>query len=252
MQIGVSRVNHQLSNQKKFRAQSIVFDLFHTLVDPDELTPRDFQRPRKIAELFNLDPSAFTKYWHDLTPVRNTSKSKKAINLIEDYVVKNTGRPPTKGDLLVADTILGRYHDRSLQDPKSDVVSALHNLKFKGVRLGVLSNTDERQVAMWFRSPLSGLFDAACFSYEIGYEKPAKEAYSAVLGKLGIPAGSSIYVGDGEWDDLRGAKDAGFGLAVFMEGFVSRDGTRTSDEIRASESVADKTIQRISELEEMV
>ena len=124
--------------------QGIVFDLFRTLVDPDELTPRDFQKTKKIAELFSLDEPAFSKYWNDLTPIRNTSKSKKTINLIEDYVAKNTGRPPTKGDLLVADTILGRYHDRSLQNPKSEVVSALHNLKYKGVRLGILSNTDER------------------------------------------------------------------------------------------------------------
>jgi putative hydrolase of the HAD superfamily len=241
-----------MSSQKKLRVQGIVFDLFRTLVDPDELTPRDFQKTKKIAELFNLDPIAFSKYWNDLTQIRNTSKSKKTINLIEDYVVKNTGRPPTKGDILVADTILGRYHDRSLQDPKSDVISALHNLKFKGVRLGVLSNTDERQVAMWFRSPLSGVIDAACFSFEIGFEKPAKEAYSAVLVKLGVPAGSSIYVSDGESDDLKGAKEAGFGTTVFMEGFVSRDGTRTSEENRTSENTADKTIQRISELEEMI
>ena len=104
---------------------------------------------------------------------------------------------------------------------------------------------------MWFRSPLSGLFDAACFSFEIGQEKPSKEAFNAVLGKLGVPAESCIYVSDGESDDLKGTKDAGFGTAVFMEGFVSRDGTRTPEEIRASEGIADRTIHRISELEEM-
>ncbi|MDA4112381.1 MAG: HAD hydrolase-like protein [Thaumarchaeota archaeon] len=240
-----------MSAQKKSRGGSIVFDLFHTLVDPDELAPRDFQRTKKIAELFRLDAGSFDKYWNDLSSARNTSKSKKSINLIEDFVVKNTGRPPTKGDLLVADTILGRYHDRSLQDPKSDVVSALHNLKFKGLRLGVLCNTDERQVAMWFRSPLSGLFDAACFSFEIGYQTPAREAYSTVLEKLGVPANASIYVGD-DGAVLKGAKDAGFAQVVFMEGFVSRDGTKTNDEIRNIETVADKTVQRISELEEMV
>jgi putative hydrolase of the HAD superfamily len=241
-----------MSTEKKIRAQGIVFDLFRTLADPDELTPRDFQKTKKIAELFNLDSAAFSKYWNEMNPIRNTSKSKKTINLIEDYVVKNTGRPPTKGDLLVADTILGRYHDRSLQNPKSDVISALHNLKFNGVRLGVLSNTDERQVAMWFRSPISGVMDAACFSFEIGYEKPAKEAYSAVLGKLGVPAGSSMYVGAGESEDLKGAKEAGFGTTVFMEGFVSRNATQTPDQIRYSEGIADRTIQRISELEEMI
>jgi putative hydrolase of the HAD superfamily len=241
-----------LSTEKKPRTQGIVFDLFRTLVDPDEITPRDFQKSKKIAELFNLNADAFAKYWDDLTPVRNTSKSKKSINLIEDYVMKNTGRRPTKGDLLVADTILGRYHDRSLQDPKSDVVSALHNLKFKGVRLGVLSNTDERQVSMWFRSPLSGVIDAACFSFEIGYQKPAKEAYSAVISKIGVPAMSCIYVGDGESDDLKGAREAGFAMTVFMEGFVSRNRARTDEEIRSAENFADKTIQRISELEEIV
>ncbi len=241
-----------MSSEKKSRTQGIVFDLFGTLADPDEITPRDFQRSKKIAELFNLDADAFIKYWNDLTPVRNTSKSKKTINLIEDYVLKNTGRRPTKGDLLVADTFLGRYHDRSLLDPKSDVVSALHNLKFKGIRLGVLSNTDERQVAMWFRSPLSGVIDAACFSFDIGYEKPAREAYSAVITKMGIPAGSCIYVGASSPDDLKGAKDVGFAMTVFMEGFVASGGRHSDEEIRNTEAFCDKTIQRISELEEIV
>ena len=241
-----------MSSEQKSRTHGIVFDLFGTLADPEEITPRDFQRSKKLAELFSVDPDAFAKYWNDLTPLRNTSKSKKTINLIEDYVLKNTGRRPTKGDLLVADTILGRYHDRSLQDPKSDVVSALHNLKFKGIRLGVFSNTDERQVAMWFRSPLSGVIDVACFSFEMGYQKPAKEAYAAVISKMGVAAGACIYVSAGDIDDLKAAKDAGFGRIVFMEGFVARSGTRSDEQIRNAQAFADKTIQRISELEEIV
>ena len=48
-----------MSAQNKTHPQGIVFDLFRTLVDPDELIPRDFHKIQKIAELFNLNAEDF-------------------------------------------------------------------------------------------------------------------------------------------------------------------------------------------------
>jgi FMN phosphatase YigB (HAD superfamily) len=232
----------------KFSAQSIVFDLFHTIIDPDDLKPKEFQAEQKISEVFGLDAKDFAKYWSELSHVRNTTRSKKPIDLVEDYIIRNTRRHPTKGDLVLVDTLLGRYQDLALQNPKHETVAALHNLKFKGIKLGLLSNNDTRDVATWYRSPLSGLFDAVCFSFDIGCEKPSREAYSAVLNRLGSSVDSSAYVGHGE--DLRGAKEAGFRTVIFMEGYVSGNGARDHHALVSQEEVSDLTIQRISELEE--
>lgn len=43
----------------------------------------------------------------------------------------------------------------------------------------------------------------------------------------GVAAGRAVFVGDGGSNELTGAKAAGFGLVVFMRGFVVRNGLRT-------------------------
>ena len=40
----------------------IVFDLFHTLVDPEDFRPKDFHRAERIASLLQIDPDAFSSY----------------------------------------------------------------------------------------------------------------------------------------------------------------------------------------------
>jgi hypothetical protein len=41
--------------------------------------------------------------------------------------------------------------------------------------------------------------------------------FQFVLEKIGAEPSQSIFVGDGGGDELRGAKDAGFGLVVFAK-----------------------------------
>ena len=237
-----------MNDAKNFRPQSFIFDLFNAVVDPDGYRPKGFSTPQKIAELFNLNSPPFEKFWNDSVHIRNTSKSRKPLDLIEDYVARNGARPPSKGDLLLVDTFLGRYHDMALQSPKSEVIVELHNLKYQGMKLGLLANTSEREISTWFRSPLAGLFEAAGFSCNTGFEMPSKEAYSQVLARMSVSASTSIFVGGADRSSLQGAKDFGFGSVVFMEGFAARHHLHSDQEMVELESLADSTIQRISEL----
>lgn len=231
---------------------AVVFDLFNTVTDPDDFRPKDFNTIAKIAEIFNLDTAAFEKYWNESAQIRNTSRSRKPLDLIEDYVSRNNGRLPSKGDLLIVDTLLGRYYDLALQNPRSDVVVTLHNLKYMGFKLGVLANTTSREISTWFRSPLSGVFETCGFSCNTGFVLPSKEAYNDILTRLGVDAGSSVYIGGREKGSLRGAKDVGFGKVIFMEGFVAKHHLQSATEMAESESIADVTVMRISELEELL
>jgi FMN phosphatase YigB (HAD superfamily) len=234
------------------RPHAAVFDLFNTVVDPDEHRPRDFNTVAKIAEVFNLEPKSFEKYWNDSAQIRNTSRSRKPLDLIDDYVSQNNGRTPTKGDLLIVDTLLGRYYDMALQNPKSEVVVALHNLKYQGMKLGVLANTSSREISTWFRSPLSGVFEAAGFSCNTGHGMPSREAYLDVVGRLGVDAKNSVFVGGKEKGSLQGARDTGFGKVIFMEGFIAKHHLLSPGEINELEKNADATILRVTELEELL
>ena len=241
-----------ISQSTSFRPLAVIFDLFNAVADSDEFRPKNFNTTAKIAELFNLDVVAFEKYWNDSVNVRNTSRSRKPLDLIEDYVSQNNGRPPTKGDLLIVDTLLGRYQDMALQNPKSDVVVALHNLKYQGLKLGVLANTSSREISSWFRSPISGLFEATGFSCDTGFSMPSKEAFSEITKRIGVEPASSVFVGGREKGSIKGAKEAGFGRVIFMEGFIAKHHLQQAVEIAESEIIADATILRISELQELL
>lgn len=234
------------NSSKHYKIQAVVFDLFHTLVDPEEYRPKDFQRTKKIAELFKLDPDEFARYWAETTPERCT-KRRKAVEYVADYVLKITGKPASRPELAVAELTLGRYQDLAIKNPDTKIRQTLARLKYDFVVLGLLSNADEKEVSSWPVSPLASEIDVVCFSYDIGYMKPAKEAYSTVLKKLGVPAQSAAYVGD-EPEELRGAKDAGFGMVVFTREHVGRNGIRTPEEIKEATEIANATIDKLSEL----
>jgi FMN phosphatase YigB (HAD superfamily) len=106
---------------------------------------------------------------------------------------------------------------------------------------------------MWSTSPLARYFAATCFSCDIGCEKPELAAYATAVDRLGgIPAASVIYVGDGGSNELEGARAVGFGRVIFMRGFVSRNGLRTVEEVEALMSTADRSIQSIRDLPELI
>jgi HAD superfamily hydrolase (TIGR01549 family) len=174
--------------------------------------------------------------------------SKKVVQYADEYLVNHTGRHCSMDELARVDQIWGQMYDMSLLEPRGEVLEVLRRLRERGVKLGLLSNIDEREARNWSRSPLAPLFDVICMSFETGHSKPSGEAYSHVLSKLGVRASSSIYVGDGNHDELGGARMAGFGLVVFMRGFISRSDVRSIETMKRREDEADATITDLKEL----
>jgi HAD superfamily hydrolase (TIGR01509 family) len=237
----------------RFKVQSIVFDLFHTLVDPDVYRPDGFTRAHKIAELLQLEEvDDFVRWWREMEAQRHVNGSKKVVEYADDYLVKHVGRKCTPAELEQVSEIWGLMHDQALLRPRDDVISALGALRSRGVKLGLLSNIDEREAVNWRRSPLSSYFDVACLSCDTGYSKPSIEAYSLVLSKLRSAAEDAVYVGDGSHDELGGAKRAGFGRVVFMKGFLTRSKIREPEVIARRETLADATITNLNQLVALV
>jgi putative hydrolase of the HAD superfamily len=237
---------------KRFRVQSVVFDLFNTLVNPDVYRPEGFTRARRIAEVLGLaDPDDFVKWWRGMEAQRHVNRLKRVAQYADEYLMERVGRRCTEAELAQINEIWGQMHDLALLKPPEEALSALRRLGGKGVKLGLLSNIDEREAVCWSKSPLAPLLDAVCLSYETGHRKPANEAYAFVLSRLGADAQSSIYVGDGNHDELGGAKRAGFGLVVFMKGFIPR-GPRNAEIVQAREVQADVTVLSLNELPDLV
>ena len=101
---------------------------------------------------------------------------------------------------------LGRYQAMAILNSRPEAVSVLKWLTDNGIKLGLLTNCDEREVREGKQSPISPFFEAACFSHAIGHQKLEGGSYRMVLEKLGTSASQAAYVGDGGSNELEGAE----------------------------------------------
>jgi putative hydrolase of the HAD superfamily len=103
------------------------------------------------------------------------------------------------------------WDPHTLTDP--DVAPLLRELRRRGIKVGVLSNTMwPRQVheQIFVRDEILELIDGAVYTSEIPWVKPHPEAFRAVIQAIGMtdPA-DCVFVGDRPYEDVHGAKSMG-------------------------------------------
>jgi putative hydrolase of the HAD superfamily len=94
-----------------------------------------------------------------------------------------------------------------------EVIPLLGELRERGIKIGVLSNTMWPRSAherVFLRDRVLHLIDGAVYSSEIPWTKPHPEAFRAAMAAVGEedPA-ACVFVGDRPFDDVHGAKRAG-------------------------------------------
>jgi putative hydrolase of the HAD superfamily len=103
------------------------------------------------------------------------------------------------------------WDPHTLTDP--DALPLLRELRRRGIKIGVLSNTmwpRDAHERIFIRDELFDLIDGAVYSSEIPWVKPHPEAFRAAMRAIGVtdPA-ECVFVGDRPYDDVHGAKSAG-------------------------------------------
>jgi putative hydrolase of the HAD superfamily len=103
------------------------------------------------------------------------------------------------------------WEPHTVTDP--DAGPLLRELRQRGIKVGVLSNTMWPRAAheqIFVRDEIFELIDGAVYTSEIPWVKPHPEAFRAAMRALGVtdPAGC-VFVGDRPYDDVHGAKRAG-------------------------------------------
>jgi putative hydrolase of the HAD superfamily len=145
-------------------------------------------------------------------------------------VLERAGIEPT--DQLIA-TYLREWEPHTFTDP--DGIAALRQLRERGVKIGVLSNT------MWPRSwhedvfrrdGVLDLIDGAVYSSEIDWTKPHPEAFLAAMGAVGVTSPERcVFVGDRPWDDIHGAKSVGMRAVLIPHSDVPTFADATPDAV---------------------
>ena len=93
-----------------------------------------------------------------------------------------------------------------------DAAPALADLRRRGMKIGMLSNTHwPRTFHEHFleRDGLVDLIDARLYTSEMPYQKPHPSAFLTAADALGVEPGRAVFVGDRPWDDISGAKAVG-------------------------------------------
>lgn len=90
-----------------------------------------------------------------------------------------------------------------------DVRPALDFLRRAGLRLGVVSNWDERLPRLLSRLGFDAIFDTVVYSARVGVEKPHPGIFLHALRALGVEPSEALHVGDSTIEDIEGAMAAG-------------------------------------------
>jgi putative hydrolase of the HAD superfamily len=216
---------------------TIVFDLFHTLVDPQEHAPAGFRRLDLVAGILDMPFTEIDLWWQ-----QNVAEFVSTpVSPIEAIIELARSRRIVLSPTAVAeiDRAMGAAQDAAIAAPLKGVVETLQSLADAGVALAILSNAHVRDVRTFGDSPLAQVVDDACISCFTGLVKPDRAAYDHSLERVGSTAGRSLYVGDGGGNELVGARDAGFGAVIAITGPVTRGGWRSRDEQQLIEERAD-------------
>jgi putative hydrolase of the HAD superfamily len=100
----------------------------------------------------------------------------------------------------------------SVVEPYPGAAEVLAELKARGLKVGLISNTlwsAETHRRDLERFGLLEYFDDMVFSSEVGHWKPNPQVFNLALERLGLGAESAAFIGDKLVDDVGGALSAG-------------------------------------------
>lgn len=224
--------------------KTVVFDLFHTLVDPDDFRPSGFRRLEAAAAVLGVPFAVLEAAWNGA--VADLVRGRESVRGLLRRVAHESGRPARTMDIAPAAEALGRYQDLALLHPRREIVELLADLDDWTV--GLLSNCHDRDVEAWAQSPLTKRIDHVVFSTKAQAAKPDQAAYDAILSAMDIAARDVTYIGNGGDNELAGARLAGMGKVVHFAAFD--DLRQRTDEAERSRrcDAADVTIDTFDEL----
>ena len=155
----------------------------------------------------------FAAAWRAATPFNHSRLG--WARLVDATFRGLTDRPPSQ-------TFFAQLYDR-FASPDAwrifpDVLPTLDALAAHGLKLGVISNWDERLRPLLKRLKLAGYFEVIVVSREVRASKPARAIFQHAVRRLGLPADAVLHVGDNMSMDVRGAQAAGLSALLLKRG----------------------------------
>jgi len=197
----------QMSRRPKI--QAVTFDVGGTLIEPWPSVGHVYADvaarhgwPGISAESLNRN---FLSAWRSL---ENFNHTRAEWSALVDATFANLI------DTLASRTFFDELYDR-FSEPGAwrifdDALPALGALAARGLKLGVISNWDDRLLPLLDRLGLRRHFEAITVSCDVGAPKPDPAIFASAAADLRLPPAAILHVGDSEEADEYGAQCAGF------------------------------------------
>jgi putative hydrolase of the HAD superfamily len=211
---GDQDVNVNKSRLSDLNKKAYLFDLFHTLTGRES----KWANLPTTSEFLGIDK----KVWNDLlfngSYDRLCGREKDEFRIIRTLVDKVK---PDISDEMVREAVKirkERFGQALINIPNESVVT-LETLKKRGKKLGLVSNVDVMEIALWEKSPIAHFFDSTVKSCYAGCAKPDADIYEISMSELGVRSDEAVFIGDGGSDELAGAKKVGL-TTVMITGII--------------------------------
>jgi putative hydrolase of the HAD superfamily len=215
--------------------EAVIFDWGGTLTPWHDIDLRDQWRvlaevidPERVEEIAEALFAAETELWE------LCDREHRSTTLGELFA--QAGVTPTEAALAA---YFEAWAPHTFTDP--DVPELFTELRARGIKVGVLSNTmwsREWHEQVFERDGVLRLIDGAVYTSEIRWTKPHPQAFRAALDAVGVddPA-RAVFTGDRPFDDVFGAKRVGMRTVLIPHSRVP-----------SHDVVPDATVRRLAEV----
>lgn len=157
----------------------------------------------------NISPEILNTRFRTAWAARKSFGHSRAAwaELVDDVFAGLAPEPPST---TFFDELYNRFSEASAWRIFPDVIPALDALAADGIKLGIISNWDERLRPLLRTLELDSYFEILAISCEVRFAKPSRYIFEQAAIKLHLSAGSILHVGDSLELDVAAARAAGF------------------------------------------
>ncbi|MEW6059653.1 MAG: HAD-IA family hydrolase [Actinomycetota bacterium] len=208
------------------RFGAVIFDLFGTLVY--EFPRADWDRWFvRSAEALGIDAVAFRREWEATSVQRQTGRLGDAEANIRE-LCRRVGVDPSPDQVAAALEVRMVMYKRWFV-PTPGTIDTLRWLRARRVPTALISQCAPDTPPLWRASPLAELVDVEVFSSEVGLRKPDPAIYLHACRGLGVAPDVCLYIGDGSYSELSGAKAVGMTAVLVLDPEVEPGGIARSE-----------------------